>query len=82
MSDEKKQDDLDKQFTEEERQAIYDKMVVPKNIPQKKDIRYPNEITEFFYSLPLSDEQRKDFYNAIMDDYKKDPESLNFKLDQ
>ena len=36
----------------------------------------PNQCTKDFYDLPLTEKQRKELYNCVMKEYKKDPKKF------
>ncbi len=54
-------------------------MVVPP-IENKRDRAYPNDITKYFYLLPLNENQRKELYDEIMEEYKNNPDSDKLKV--
>ncbi len=69
----------------ETRQKIEDSIKVPgwdevsRNYENIRNSKYPNFITEVFYSLPLNESQRKELHTFIMSEYERDPEALIIK---
>ena len=67
-----------KELTKEEMEEITKNYEIPKL--NKDIIKYPNEISRIFDSLPLDDVGKLELYREIMELYKKDPNSPELKF--